>query len=280
MTKIALFGAGGSMGIRVVRALRNDPDYSLACVEPGEAGRARLREFSLTAVTKEEAVKAAGVVILAVPDLYVGEIAEEVVPLLNPGTLVITLDPAGAHAGKLPIRPELSYFVTHPAHPPVFNDETTMEAKRDFFGSGQAKQAIVCALMHGTEADYARGETLARKIFGPILRSHRVTVEQMAILEPALSETLCAACLVVVREGLDEAIRRGVPPQAARDFLLGHINIELAIVFNEIDWQFSAGAKKAIEEAKRVIFQPEWKRIFEPESIRQSVLSITGGKAA
>jgi hypothetical protein len=101
----------------------------------------------------------------------------------------------------------------------------------------------------------------------------------MAILEPALSETLSATCLTVIREGLDEAIRLGVPPQAARDFLMGHINIELAILFNEIDWQFSAGAKKAIEEAKMAIFRPDWKRVFEAESIRESVLLITGGKA-
>jgi hypothetical protein len=79
---------------------------------------------------------------------------------------------------------------------------------------------------------------------------------------------------------MDEAIRRGVPPQAARDFLMGHINIELAILFNEIDWQLSAGAKKAVEQAKKVVFQPDWRRVFEPESIRESVLSITGGKAA
>ena len=280
MTTIALFGAGGNMGIRVVRALKGDPEYTLACVEPGEAGKARLLEFGLTPVTKEEAVKGAGVVILAVPDLYVGKIAAEVVPMLAPGALVITLDPAGAHAGKLQPRADVSYFVTHPAHPPVFNDETVMEAKRDFFGSGQAKQAIVCALMQGPETDYERGEALSKKIFGPILRSHRVTVEQMAILEPALSETLCATCLTVIREGMDEAIRSGVPPQAARDFLMGHINIELAILFNEIDWQLSAGAKKAVEEAKKVIFQADWKRIFDPESIRESVLSITGGNVA
>lgn len=235
MTTIALFGAGGNMGIRVVRALKDDPEYQLACVEPGDAGKARLREFGVTPVTKEDAVKSAGVAILAVPDLYMGKIAAEVVPMLQGGSLVITLDPAGAHAGKLPQRPDISYFVTHPSHPPVFNAETTMEAKRDFFGSGQAKQAIVCALMQGSEADYTRGESLSKKIFGPILRAHRVTVEQMAILEPALSETLCATCLTVIREGMDEAIRRGVPPQAARDFLMGHINIELAILFNEID---------------------------------------------
>ena len=180
----------------------------------------------------------------------------------------------------LPKRPDISYFVTHPAHPPVFNDEADMEARRDFFGSGKAKQALVCALMQGPESAYARGEALARRIFGPVLRAHRVTVEQMAILEPALSETVAATCLTIIREAMDEAIRRGVPAQAARDFLMGHINIELAIVFNEIDWQFSAGAQKAIEEAKKVLFQPDWKRVFEPASIRESVEKITGVKAA
>ena len=276
MTTIALFGAGGNMGMRVARALAGDPTYRLCCVEPAEAGKTRLKECGFVPVSKEEAVTEAEVVILAVPDLYVGKIAAEVVPLVNAGALVVTLDPAVAHAGKLPARQDISYFVTHPAHPPVFNDEISLDAKRDFFGSGRAKQAIVCALMQGPEGDYARGEALAKRIFQPILRSHRVTVEQMAILEPALSETLCATCLSIVREGMDEAIRRGVPPQAARDFLLGHINIELALLFNEIDWHFSAGAKKAVEEAKEVIFQPAWKRVFEPENIRKSVLSITG----
>ena len=45
------------------------------------------------------------------------------------------------------------------------------------------------------------------------------------------------------------AIRRG-DPASARDFLMGHINIELAIVFNEIDRRFFAGAEKGIEEGK------------------------------
>jgi len=280
MITIALFGAGGSMGTRVVRALKGDPDYRLMCVEPSEAGQARLREAGLVPVSKEQAVEEAEVVILAVPDLLIGEVAAEVVPSLQSGALVICLDPAAPHAGILPSRKDISYFVTHPAHPPVFNDETDPEARRDFFGSGKAKQAIVCALMQGPEEDYTRGEAIARRIFGPIIRSHRVTVEQMAMLEPALSETVAATCLTIVREAMDEAIRRGVPAEAARDFLLGHINIELAIVFNEINWQFSAGAKKAIAEAKKKIFQPDWKRVFEPESIRESVAKITGQTAA
>ncbi|MBI1983556.1 MAG: semialdehyde dehydrogenase [Acidobacteria bacterium] len=280
MTTIALFGAGGSMGTRVVKALKDDRDYRLLCVEPGEAGRARLREVGLEPAAGDQAAREADVVILAVPDVLVGKVAAEIVPILQSGALVMCLDPAAPHAGKLPPRKDVSYFVTHPAHPPVFNDETDSEARRDFFGSGKAKQAIVCALMQGPEEDYGRGEAITRRIFGPILRAHRVTVEQMAMLEPALSETLAATCLTVIREGMDEAIRRGVPAAAARDFLMGHINIELAIVFNEIDWQFSAGAQKAIEDAKQRIFHPDWKKIFEPESIRESVAKITGGKAA
>ena len=113
-------------------------------------------------------------------------------------------------------------------------------------------------------------------MFGPVLRAHRVTVQQMAILEPALSETVTATCMMVIREAMDEAVARGVPAEAARDFLLGHIHIDLAIFFDELDWELSDGAKKAIELAKREIFQPDWKKVFEPEALRESVLRITG----
>jgi len=70
--------------------------------------------------------------------------------------MVICLDPAAPHGKKLPARSDISYFVTHPAHPPVFNDETDPEARRDFFGSGKAHQSIVSRLMQGPESDYAR----------------------------------------------------------------------------------------------------------------------------
>jgi len=38
------------------------------------------------------------------------------------------------------------------------------------------------------------------------MRSHRVTLEQMALLEPGLSETVCATLLVVMREAMDEVV--------------------------------------------------------------------------
>jgi D-apionate oxidoisomerase len=276
VTSVAVMGAAGNMGTRVLRALGDDPAYRVLCVEADPARQRALREAGRDVRTIEEAAPDADVLVLAVPDNRIAQIAGAAVPLLKPGTLVMCLDPAAPYAGVLPERADISYFVTHPAHPPVFNDETDAEARRDFFGSGKAKQAIVSALMQGPEDDYARGEAISRRLFGPILRSHRVTVEQMAMLEPALSETVAATLITAIREAMDESIRRGVPPMAARDFLLGHIWIELAIVFNEIDWQFSDGAKKAIELAKTRLLKPDWKDVFEPRELKESVGRITG----
>ena len=110
--------------------------------------------------------------------------AAEIVPEMQSGAMLIGLDPAAPHAGRLPERQDVSYFFSHPSHPPIFNDETEAEARRDFFG-GVAKQWIVRALLQGPEEDYAKGEVIASKLFGPILRSHRISIEQVAILEPA-----------------------------------------------------------------------------------------------
>jgi hypothetical protein len=276
MYTVAIFGAGGSMGTRASQALINDPAYRVLHIEPGAAGRQRLAERGISPVSREAAISEADTILLAVPDQLLTSIAAEVVPALRSRTLVICLDPAAPYHGKLLQRADIAYFVTHPGHPPLFGDEKTPEARRDFFGTGLAKQSIVSALMQGDEADYCKGEEISRKMFGPILRSHRLTVEQMAILEPALAETLAATCLTVIREGMDEAVRRGVPPEAARDFLLGHLNIELAIVFGESGWKFSQGCQRAIDEAKPVLFQSNWKRIFEPEQLKASVARIAG----
>ena len=277
-TTIAIVGAGGNMGNRVSTTLARARKYRLLFVESGAAGQEKVRARGDALSELKDAMAGTDAVVLAVPDKLVGAVAAEVVPLVKAGAIVITLDPAAPFAGHLPPRADVSYFVTHPAHPPVFNDDEG-EARRDFFGSGLARQSVVSALMQGPEEDFARGEQIARDMFGPILRSHRVTVEQMAILEPAMSETVIATCATIMREAMDEAIRLGVPPAAARDFALGHINIPLAIVFGEIDWDFSAGAKRAIEDAKREIFQPDWKKVFEMDNIKISIAKITGDQA-
>jgi D-apionate oxidoisomerase len=277
MTSVAIIGAAGKMGNRISSRLGEDPDIRLLYVEGTEAGLQRLRERGNDATSSEDAARAADVVVAAVPDTLIGRVAHQLVPLLRPGAMFLCLDPAAPYAGELPDRPDVTYFVTHPSHPPVFNDETTEAARKDYWGGGIAKQSIVSALVQGPERDYVLGEQLSAKMFGPVLRSHRVTLEQMAMLEPALSETVALTCITMMREAMDEAVRRGVPSAAARDFLLGHINVELAIVFGELDWKVSAGAEKAVSEARKVLLQPDWLSVFEPEKVRQSVARIVAG---
>ncbi|MDX1931610.1 MAG: phosphogluconate dehydrogenase C-terminal domain-containing protein [Capsulimonadales bacterium] len=275
---VALMGAGGKMGCRLTDNLKDHPEYRMRYVEVGESGIARLAERGLSPTPPSEALSAADIVILALPDRVLGEVAREIVPQVRPGTLILTLDPAAPHAGELPTRDDISYFVTHPCHPPVFNYDATPEERRDFFGGVKAPQAIVCALMQGPEADYARGEAVAVAMYAPVTRSHRVTVEQMAILEPAMAETVAACCITIIREAMDEAIARGVPPEAAKDFLLGHVNIPLAIVFGEISSPFSDGAKLIIEHGRHYLFKPDWReRIFAPESVLEQVRAIVNG---
>lgn len=277
MHTIALFGAAGKIGARIAQKLRDNPEIDALYVEKGEVGLARLRERGLSPTTQAEAIRRADTVVLAIPDTLIGTVAHAIVPKLNPGTLVMLLDPAAAHGGELPEREDVAYFVVHPCHPPLINDETTPEARNDFFG-GVAKQAIVCALMQGTDQDYERGEWIARKMFAPILRAHRITVEEMAILEPAMAETTILTCMSVIKEAIDEAVNRGVPKQVAYDFALGHLRVNLGILFNYIDAEISEGAKLALERARREIMQPDWKKVFEPENVMAQVEAIVSGR--
>jgi hypothetical protein len=244
-------------------------------VEIGERGRAELTNRGIQPVDLGQALNGAEAVILAVPDNRIGSVMTDLSGKLSAGTMVVLLDVAAAYAGQLPSRPDLTYFITHPCHPPIFSDEVEPKAQRDFFGGEHAKQHIVCCLAQGPDEAYAAGEQLARTIYKPVMNSHRCNVEQMAILEPVLSETILGTCLTMLREATDEAVRRGVPAAAARDFLLGHMRVELAIVFQEKEGAvFSDGALKAIERAKPVLFQPDWKRVFDNESIAESVRHI------
>jgi hypothetical protein len=275
MTSIALFGAGGKMGCRLAKNLKGSR-FDVRHVEVSDVGKARLQnELGLSTVDVDTALKGADVVILAVPDTAIGKVAASINDKLKAGTMVVALDAAAPFAGHFPERPDLVYFVTHPCHPPIFNDETDMAAKKDHFGGVHAKQHIVSALMQGPEEAYAVGEEIAKVIWAPVMRSHRVTVEQMALLEPGLSETVCASLLVVMREAMDECVRRGVPKEAARDFLLGHMNVLGAVIFEDVQGVFSDACNKAIEFGKPVLMKDDWKRVFEPEEIAASIQRIT-----
>ncbi|MBI5717877.1 MAG: NAD(P)-binding domain-containing protein [Burkholderiales bacterium] len=272
-TTIALFGAGGKMGARLARNLMGSR-FAVRHVEPGAGGRERLKaELGIECLEPEAAVRGAEVVILAVPDTLIGKVAAQISPGLAAGTMVITLDAAAPFAGHLPGRSDLTYFVTHPCHPSIFNPQVHMAP--DYFGGVKAEQAIVSALMQGPAESFDLGEEIARLIYRPVSRAHRVSVEQMALLEPGLSETVCATLLDTMREALDEVVARGVPEEAARDFLLGHMTILSAVIFKQIPGQFSDACNKAITFGKPRLLREDWKQVFDRAEIAESIRRIT-----
>jgi D-apionate oxidoisomerase len=275
--KIALMGAGGKMGGRLTDNLVKFPEkYDMAYVEVSEMGIANLAKRGLKPTPQAEALAEADAVILALPDKLIGRITQEIIPTLKPGTMVIGLDPAAAYAEVMPIRDDLTYFVSHPCHPPMFHDEVTDEARTDWFGGVKAKHHIVSALHHGPESDYDKGDQIARDMYAPVMNNYRMTVEQMAILEPALVETFAATCVTAIKEAYDEAVKMGVPAEAAWEFLSGHARIEFAIIFGFSGFPFSDGAKLAIQKAYDKIFKPDWKEnIMNLDALKQSVAEIT-----
>jgi len=275
MTRLALFGAGGKMGMRLGRNLKSSA-YEVAAVELSSEGQRRIEsELGWKVVDADTAIRGAEIVVLAVPDTAIGKVAHAIIGKLKAGTMIVVLDAAAPYAGHLPRRDDVTYFITHPCHPPIFNDETDMAAKLDRFGGVAAKQAIVCALMQGPESDYAKGEAVARTIWAPVMRSHRLTVEQIALLEPGLAETVVASLLDVMREAMDEVVRRGVPEAAARDFLLGHMNILGAVIFKEQPGVFSDACNKAIQFGKPMLMREDWMKVFEEKEIAESIRRIT-----
>ncbi len=276
--KVAMMGAGGKMGCRITDNMMKLPEkYDMAYVEVSEQGVANLAKRGLKPTPQAEALKDADAVVLALPDKLIGKITREIVPLLKPGAMVVSLDPAAAYAEVIPLREDLSYYVTHPCHPPMFNDEVTEQARTDWFGGVYAKHHTVSALHRGPESDWAKGDMIARDMYAPVLNNYRITVEQMAILEPALVETFAATCISAIKEAYDEAVKMGVPAEAAWEFLSGHARIEFAIIFGFSGFPFSDGAKLAVANAYEKIFKPDWKaNIMNLDALKQSVADITG----
>jgi hypothetical protein len=132
--------------------------------------------------------------------------------------------------------------------------------------------------MQGPEEHYALGEKIARDFYAPVTRSHRITVEQMAILEPAMAETCGIALITALREVMEEAIRRGVPRAAAEDFMYGHIKVPLGIAFSRAEFPFSDGAKLIAEYGRGQLLKADWKKLFDPANVKQQVGAIVRGQ--
>ena len=84
--------------------------------------------------------------------------------------------------------------------------------------------------------------------------------------------------MVVIKEAIDEVVRCGVPKQVAYDFALGHMRVNLGILFGYIDAQVSEGARLAVERAKKTIFQPDWKQVFDADNVMEQIRAIVEGR--
>jgi len=273
-----MFGAGGKMGLRVTKKLAA-AGYDLRAIESGDIGRVRLAEAGIAAVDQAQGLAGAEVVVLALPDNIIGKVAATIAPQLAPGTMLLILDAAAPYADALPQdRPDLTYFVGHPCHPPLYNDETEWDARRDYHG-GVARQAIVCALMQGPEEHYAVGVEVCEAMWSPVTRTHRVSVEQLAILEPGLSEMLAMCMIDVMSEAVDEcATKYGIDREAAQDFLIGHLNVEIAMWFGYSPKVPSDAALRLLEFGKSRIMKENWREALSPAVVRQAARLIVNGK--
>ena len=276
MIKVALVGAGGKMGVRLTDNLKKSV-YQMSYLEVSPEGIERVQNCGVSvSLNPDEAIAHADIVILAVPDVLIKKVAHLYVPKMKAGAMGICLDPAAPLSGALPEREDIAYFASHPSHPSVFNWEAVQENQFDYFGGIAATQTIVCALIQGAEKYYVLGEHLAKTMYAPVSKSHRITLKDMGILEPALSETFCGAMITKMKEAVDIVVAKGVPKEAAYDFFLGHINIELALLFGQLPGgQFSDAAKKAIKIGDKLIFKDTWKEIFEDKSIEEQIKAIT-----
>ena len=270
---VAILGAGGKMGYRVTNKLV-DAGHNVRAIEVSEAGRERLVAASIPVVDQARGIEDAEVVVLAIPDNLIGKVSTEIVPKLASGTILVILDAAAPYAGALPEREDITYFVGHPCHPPLFNDETDMAARRDYHG-GIAKQAIVCALMQGPEKHYEIGQKICQDMWSPVIRTHRVTLEQLAILEPGLSEMVAMPFVDTMVEAVDECANKyGIDRQAALDFMIGHLNVEIAMWFGFSPKVPSDAAMNLMRFAKGVVVREDWRDALDPKVVKEASVLI------
>ncbi len=270
---VAIIGAGGKMGARAAEKIGFSRAWTVLLCESNTERAAALAAKGLAVTPVDEAMRQADFVVMAVPDALIGSIARELAPQMKTGATLIMLDAAAAYVGELPVRGDVTQMITHPCHPPLFGEQATPEARRDYFG-GVAVQDILVSLISGSEESFAEGVELCRALFAPVGKAHRVTPEQFAFLEPAMSEIIVAAAAKWMKDSLDLAIEKGVPREAAEAFMAGHAQIALAIVFGAEKAPFSDAAKLAIEWGTRRYINPAWREIYTPEVLKEAIRDI------
>lgn len=263
---ITVIGAGGKMGMRISANFQKS-DYQVFYCENSpkaqEQVTAQGRELSEAA----SVVPLSDVVILAVPDIVLGKVSEGVVPQMKKDAVLLTLDPAAAYANLIAHRDDIDYAVAHPCHPSVFLERYTKEEHADAFGGIAAIQHVAASYEAGSDEQKAELSNVISVMYGPVEQVHWVTVTQLAYLEPTLVETVACMVGAFMKEALDETVKHsGVPEEAAKAMLYGHIQIALAVAFRATN-PFSDACMIAMEYGREKIVKPDWKQIFDQKEL-------------
>ncbi len=211
---------------------------------------------------------------LAVPDLALGAVSAEVVPLMKKGAILLTLDPAAAYAGLLTTSADVIQAVAHPCHPSIFLQRETPEQWADTFGGIAAPQDAIAAVESDDPADAARVEAVVRAIYAPVIDVHFVTIKQLAQLEPTLVETVACMIGALLAEALEETVNTmGVPRAAAQSILYGHTQVALANGLRG-DNPFSDACLIAMDYGRASIIKDDWKKIFRDDELDKNLASM------
>jgi hypothetical protein len=270
---VAVIGAGGKMGARAAEKIGLSKVFDVLLCESNQARAGALESKGLKVTPTEEAVAAADFIVMAIPDALIGTIARQLVPLMKAGATLIMLDAAAAYIGELPEREDITQMIAHPCHPPIFTEQATPEARKDYFG-GIAVQDILVSLIHGPERSFAEGTDICRMLFAPVNRALRVTPEHFALLEPAMSEIIVGAAANWMKQSLELAIEKGVPRDAAEAFMAGHAQIAMAIVFGAEPSPFSDAARLAVDWGAEHFIDPAWRSVYERETLERAIRDL------
>lgn len=274
--KVSVVGAGGKMGTRTSNNLAKAPEeIELSLVESGENGIKSIRDRGFVPSEAADAVPAADVVVLAVPDTLIMKISEGVVKMMKPGAGMLILDPAAAVMKEVCMRDDCSFAIAHPCHPSFFLDQDTYEARHDYFGGMGAKQDIVVAKIAGDDARFADCRRVAELMYAPVVNSYVMGIRDMAFLEPTLVEVLGATCIYAMAETVKEAERRGIRREAAVSFLSGHMyNLTANFLGFLGDTPVSDACKVAIGIGNRLVLRDDWKRVWDDEVLDKVISTM------
>lgn len=263
---LTVIGAGGKMGMRISANFQRS-DYQVFYCENSPAAQQQVTNQGRELSDADSVVPLSDVVILAVPDIVLGKVSETVVPQMKPGAILLTLDPAAAYANLIFQRDDIEYAVAHPCHPSVFLERYTKEEHADAFGGIAAIQHVAAAWETGSDAQRDELSKVIGVMYGPVEQVHWVTVTQLAYLEPTLVETVACMVGAFMKEALDETVKHsGVPEEAAKAMLYGHIQIALAVAFRATN-PFSDACMIAMEYGREKIVKPDWKQIFDQKEL-------------